>query len=184
MSRIPSEPKGGNTEVEESPHSGETGEEDLWCLPGSPEDEPDFLSPLPRAGPDERAQVAGWEKAQAAEALHLAQAAARTRRLAHIEASGLSWLSGDRIFLVRLGLWQAMRASAAGEDTAALKRSAWAIDRLSGGPGPGEEIAGFLGRHHESRIRPASDCPRVLCLLPLATGRDRSRGECYGGRGD
>lgn len=162
MNRNPSETKGGITEARESPHGGETGEEDLWFLPGPPEGEPDFLPPLPRAEPDERAQVAGWQKAQAAEALHLAQAAARLgalderlrrgpegwrHRLALIEASGLSWLSGDRITPDRLGLWQAMRASAAGEDTAALQRTAWAFRRLSGGPGPGADIAGFLGRH-------------------------------------
>ena len=162
MNRNPSETKGGITEAGESPYDGETGEEDLWFLPGPPEEEPDFLSPLPRAEPDERAQVAKWEQAQAAEALQLAQTAARfgalgerlrcgpegwRHRLALFEASELSWLTGDRISPDRLALWQAMRVSAAGEDTAALQRTAWAFRRLSGGPGPGADIAGFLGRH-------------------------------------
>ncbi|MFY0312692.1 hypothetical protein ACFMBG_22720 [Leisingera sp. D0M16] len=162
MKRSPSEAKGGIPDAGKSPYDGETGEEDLWFLPGPPEEEPDLLPPLPRAEADERAQVAKWERAQAAEALHLAQAAARfgalderlrrgpegwRHRLALFEASELSWLSGDRIPPDRLGLWLAMRASAAGEDTAALQRAAWAFRRLSGGPGPGADIAGFLGRH-------------------------------------
>ncbi|KIC21381.1 MULTISPECIES: helix-turn-helix domain-containing protein [unclassified Leisingera] len=162
MKPNPSETKGAAGAAADSPFDGETGEEDLWFLPGPPEEEVDFLPPLPRSDPDERAQIAGWEQAQAAEALHLAQAAVRfgalderlrrgpegwRHRLALTEASELSWLSGDRISADRLGLWQAMRISAAGEDTAALQHTAWALRRLSGGPGPGADIAGFLGRH-------------------------------------
>ncbi|UWQ35416.1 hypothetical protein K3555_22390 (plasmid) [Leisingera sp. M527] len=162
MKKSPFETKGAGIDAGEGPYDGKTGEKDLWFLPGPPEEETDFLPPLPRAEPDERAQVATWEQAQAAEALHLAQAAARfgalderlrrgpegwRHRLALVEASGLSWLSGDRISPDRLGLWQAMRVSAAGDDTAALQRTAWAFRRLAGGPGPGADIAGFLGRH-------------------------------------
>ena len=144
------------------PHDGRTGAEDLWFLPGPVEAEPDYLPPLPRTEPSERGQIAAWEKAEAGQAARLARVAARLgalddrllrgpagwkHRLALIEASELSWLTGDRVSVDRLGLWVAMRMGAAQDDTAALRRAAWAFRRLSGGPGPGAGLSGFLGRH-------------------------------------
>ena len=144
------------------PHDGQTEEEDLWFLPGPVEEEPDYLPPLPRTEPSERDQIAAWEKAEAGQAVRLARVAARLgalddrllrgpagwkHRLALIEASELSWLTGDRVSVDRLGLWVAMRMSAAQDDTAALRRTAWAFRRLASGPGPGAGLSGFLGRH-------------------------------------
>ena len=143
-------------------YDGETAEEDLWFLPGPLEDEPDLLAPLPRGEPDEHAQIEAWEQAQGTQALHLAQVAARFgaldqrlrlapqgwhHLLALMEASNLSWLAGGRVSVDRLGLWLAMRISASGDDTTSLQRAGWAFRRLSGGPGPEPDLAGFLNRH-------------------------------------
>lgn len=137
-------------------------EDDLWFLPGPIEEDAPDLSPLPRGEPSERAQIDDWTKAEAGQAARLAQVAMRfgalddrlTRgpqgwkhRLAMVEAARLSWLTGDRVSADRLGLWASMRISAASSDTAALQRAAWALRRLTGGPGPGGDLADFLGRH-------------------------------------
>lgn len=136
-------------------------EKDLWFLPGPPEDEPAYLLPLPRSEPGESAAVAAWAAAQAALSLQLARVAVRfgalddrlrrgpegwRHRLALAAAAELGWLVGEPVAVDRLGLWQAMRLSAASEDSGALERSAWAFRRLSGGPGPDADLARFLGR--------------------------------------
>jgi hypothetical protein len=154
------------------PYDGEATEEDLWFLPGPPEDKPDLLAPLPRGEPGEHDQIEAWEKAQGAQALHLAQVAARfgaldqrlrlapkgcRHRLALMEASNLSWLTGDRVSVDRLGLWQALRISASGDDTQALQRAGWAFRHLSGGPGPEPDLARFLNRREVEGEDPLSD---------------------------
>jgi hypothetical protein len=103
----------------QGPYDGETPEEDLWFHPGPPEEEPDGPSPLPRAGADEHAQIAAFEQAQGEQAAHLGRVSARLgalderlrrgpegwrHRLALIEASELSWLTGSRVSADRLGL--------------------------------------------------------------------------------
>ena len=127
---------------------------------------------MPRGEPGEHAQIEAWAQAQGAQARHLAQVAARfgaldqrlrlapegwRHRLALMEASNLSWLAGDRVSVDRLGLWQAMRISASGDDTTALQRAGWAFRRLSGGPGPEPDLAGFLNRHEVEGEDPLSD---------------------------
>lgn len=154
------------------PYDGETAEEDLWFLPGPFEDERDLLAPLPRGEPREHDQIEAWEQAQGVQALHLARVAARfgaldqrlrlapkgwRHRLALMEASNLSWLAGDRVSVDRLGLGQAMRISATGDDTTALQRAGWAFRHLSGGPGPEPDLAGFLNRHEVEGENPLSD---------------------------
>ncbi|MGY3439671.1 MULTISPECIES: hypothetical protein [unclassified Marinovum] len=147
-------------------------EEDLWFMPDQPDDEPDYLSPLPRADPDEREITLAWEAAQSVHARRVAHIAARfgalddrlkrapegwRHRLALLEASDLSWLSGDRVSVDRLGLWQTLRLSAADEDTSALQRAAWTFRRLSGGAGPDADLAAFLGRLDIAGDEPLSD---------------------------
>ena len=66
-------------------------------------------------------------------------------------------MSGDRISIDRLGLWQAMRLGATGEDTTDLQRSAWTFRRLSGGPGPEPDLASFLGRHEVEGVEPLTE---------------------------
>lgn len=41
----------------------ETAEANLWFLLGPPEDEPDFLPPLPRAEADETSVIDDWRRA-------------------------------------------------------------------------------------------------------------------------
>ncbi len=133
-------------------------EEDLWFLPGPPEDAPEDL---PTASSQAR-QLDDWRAAEAAHAAQLARVAGRLgalderlrrgpdgwrHRLALIEAAELSWFSGDRIGADRLALWVGLRLSGVQEDAGALARASWAVRRLSGGPGPERDLAQFLGRH-------------------------------------
>ena len=135
---------------------------DLWFLPGPPEEEHDFLPPLPRAEPDEASVIQDWRLAEAARASHLARTAARLgalddrllrgpkgwrHRLALMEAAELGWFAGARISPDRLALWIALRSGNADEDSPSMSKVGWAFRRLSGGPGPIADLAAFLGRH-------------------------------------
>lgn len=139
----------------------QSSEDDLWFLPCPIEEEPDYLSPGPRAEPRETEVLDDWRKAEAAHAARLARVAGRVgalddrlkrgpegwrHRLALIEAADLSWFAGDRIGLDRLALWISMRLSGVQEDTAALARVGWAVRRLTGGPGPETDLSAFLDR--------------------------------------
>ena len=145
----------------------EPREEDLWFLPGPITEEPDFLPPGPRVEPNEATILADWIQAEAGLAARLARVAARLgaldgrvrrgpegwrHRLALIEAADLSWFVGDRVTSDRLALWIALRLSGVQEDAAALARVGWAVRRLTGGPGPEANLAGFLGRHDPENI--------------------------------
>jgi hypothetical protein len=144
-----------------SEDSAATAEEDLWFLPGpmDEEDEGFQRSPLPKA-PTLRAELKDWVQAEADNAAQLARAAAvfgalddrlchasqgAALRLALLEASELSWLSGDRISVDRLALWHGLHLAGVQEDAQALTRTGWALRKLAGGPGP-EDMAWFLGR--------------------------------------
>lgn len=155
--------------IPDDPDADASADQDLWFIPGPIEEEPAFLAPLPRAEAGEGDQVAQWEQAQSQHALLLARVAARfgalderlrqgpkgwRQRLALVEASELSWLTGDRISVDRLGLWQAMRISSVEDDTQSLQRISWAMRRLSGGPGPNPDLSIFLGRHHAETLDP------------------------------
>ncbi len=138
-----------------------------WFLPGPIEDEPDDLPPGPRAEPRETAIVDDWRKAEADNAARLARVAGRLgalderlkrgpdgwrHRLALIEAADLSWFAGDRIGPDRLALWISMRLSGVQDDTAALSRVGWAVRRLTGGPGPEQDLSAFLDRRDPERL--------------------------------
>lgn len=157
--QAPTSPDGfifGLEEVEE------TSEADLWFLPGPIEEEPDVLPSGPRAQFWTPTLLDDWRKAEACHAARLAHVAGRLgalddrlqrgpegwrHYLALIEAAELSWFFGDRITPDRLALWTSLRLSGVQEDTAALTRAGWAVQRLSGGPGPEASLAEFLGRH-------------------------------------
>ncbi|MFA7432407.1 MAG: hypothetical protein WCZ72_01705 [Gemmobacter sp.] len=141
-----------------SPYPDGPDEADLWFLPGPVED--DDAPPLPRAEV-EGGVVAGWSRAEAANARALARLAQRfgalddrlargpagwRQRLALMEAAELGWLAGDRIGADRLALWLALRLGGVQADAQALGRVAWAVRRLTGGPGPEAGLAAFLGR--------------------------------------
>ena len=137
-------------------------ENDLWFLPGPIEEETHpFPSRRPEARPRETAVIDDWRKAEAANAARLARVAGRVgalddrlkrgpqgwhHRLALIEAANLSWFAGDRVGADRLALWVCMHLSGVQDDPAALSRAAWAARRLTGGPGPEENLSAFLDR--------------------------------------
>ena len=139
----------------------QTPDDDLWFLPGPVEDEPDDLLPGPRAVPRETVVLDEWRKAEAGNAARLARVAGRIgalddrlkrgaegigHRLALIEAADLSWFIGDRVGPDRLALWISMRLSGVQDDTGALVHVGWAVRRLTGGPGPEDDLSAFLDR--------------------------------------
>ncbi len=145
----------------------ERSEDDLWFLPGPMEVEPDYLPPGPRAELRETAVVDDWRKAEAGNAARLARVAGRIgalddrlhrgpegwrHRLALMEAADLSWFVGDRIGPDRLALWKSMRLSGVQDDTAALARVGWAVQRLTGGPGPEVDLSAFLDRRDPENL--------------------------------
>ena len=158
------------TGIEEAEHASE---DDLWFLPGPAEEEPDYLPPGPRAEPKENEVCGDWQRAEASCAARLARVAGRLgalddrlrrgpegwrHRLALIESAELSWLVGDRIGPDRLALWISMRLSGVQEDTSALARIGWAVRRLTGGPGPEDDLAAFLDRRDPESV-PDDDEP-------------------------
>jgi hypothetical protein len=139
----------------------EPREDDLWFLPGPIDEEPDDLPPGPRAELRETAIPDDWRKAEAGTAARLARVSGRLgalgerlrrgpagwrHRLALIEAADLGWAMGDRVAPDRLALWMSMRLSGVQEDMGTLARVGWAVRRLTGGPGPEEDLSAFLDR--------------------------------------
>ena len=142
-------------------------DDDLWFLPGPVEEEPDYLPPGPRAEATETSVVSDWVKAEAACAAGLARMAGRLgalddrlrrgpegwrHRLALLEAADLSWFVGDRVGPDRLALWISLRLSGVQDDNGALARLGWAVRRLTGGPGPEDDLSGFLDRRDPETI--------------------------------
>ncbi|GGE27246.1 hypothetical protein SAMN05421774_11316 [Gemmobacter megaterium] len=145
----------------------QASEDDLWFLPGPMDDEPDYLPPGPRAELRETEILDDWRKAEGGQAARLARVAGRVgalddrlkrgpegwrHRLALMEAADLSWHTGDRISQDRLALWISLRLSGVQDDTAALARVGWAVRRLTGGPGPEQDLAAFLDRRDPENI--------------------------------
>ncbi len=150
----------------------EAHEEDLWFLPGPLDEEPDDLPPGPRAEPPDTAGIEDWAKAESVHAARLARVAGRLgalddrllrgpegwrHRLALIEAANLSWFAGDRVSSDRLALWISMRLSGAQDDPNALARVGWAVRRLTGGPGPEDDLAAFLDRRDPENIEDSAE---------------------------
>ncbi|MDD7972247.1 hypothetical protein [Roseinatronobacter alkalisoli] len=144
------------------PYDRDGTTDDLWFLPGPPEDEPAFLPPGPAQEPTEASVLDEWTRAEAGHAARLARVAGRLgalderlkrgpagwrQRLALMEAADLSWINGGRVAPDRLALWVALRVSGVQDDTQALARLGWAVRRLGGGPGPEAGLPEFLGRH-------------------------------------
>jgi hypothetical protein len=51
-----------------------------------------------------------------------------------------------------LALWISLRLSSVQDDTAALARVGWAVRRLTGGPGPEQDLSAFLDRHDPENL--------------------------------
>jgi hypothetical protein len=157
---------------DDSEEAEKAADDDLWFLPGPMDQEPDYLPPGPRAEPHETSIIADWVQAEAGLAARLGQVAGRLgalddrlrrgpegwrHRLALVEAADLSWFAGDRVGPDRLALWISMRIAGAQDDTGVLARAAWAVRRLTGGPGPEAGLADFLDRRDPENIADASD---------------------------
>lgn len=142
-------------------------EDELWFLPSPVAADADDLPPGPRAEPRETAVLDDWRKAEAGHAARLARVAGRLgalderlkrgpegwrHRLALIEAADLSWFTGDRIGPDRLALWISLRLSGVQDNTTALARVAWAMRRLTGGPGPQVDLSAFLDRRDPENL--------------------------------
>lgn len=70
----------------------EAREDDLWFLPGSLEEEPDDLPPVPRAEPPDTAVIDDWAKAEGGHAARLARVRWMTGCCAARKAGGIDWL--------------------------------------------------------------------------------------------
>jgi hypothetical protein len=145
----------------------EASEGDLWFLPGPIDGYPVDLPPGPWAESRETSALDDWRKAEAGHAARLARVAGRLgalddrlqrgpegwrHRLALIEGAELSWFEGDRIGPDRLALWVALRLSGVQDDSAALVRVGWAVRRLTGGPGPEQDLSAFLDRRDPENL--------------------------------
>ena len=152
-------------ETPTSIYDQETEEEDLWFLPGPPEDMAPTDPPWRMARRGRGFDAREWRRAEAAQGRKLAQAAAafaalderfrgetsgQRRRLALMELAELSWADGTRLSVERIALHDMLRISTAGEDAQALENALWALKRLSGGPEPMDNLATFLGRKRVS----------------------------------
>jgi hypothetical protein len=146
----------------------EPDDSDLWFLP-EPEPEPQ-AAPLPRADQRPLFDPADWARAQASLSAELAALALRfgilherlrrlgqgaNERLAIRELSELSWWTGERIGVERLGLWLGQRSGGGLDESLALAQAGWAVRRLSMGLAPDAEgwrlgLARFLGHGEAS----------------------------------
>lgn len=142
-------------------------ESDLWFVPGPMEDGLDDMPPGQGVERREAEVLDAWRSAEAANAARLARVAGRLgalderlrrgpegwrHRLALIEAADLSWFEGDRIGPDRLVLWLSLRLSGVQDDTASLARAGWAVRRLTGGPGPEQDLSAFLDRRDPANL--------------------------------
>lgn len=152
-------------------------DDDLWFLPGPPDDAsdddlPPGAPPLPFAPRGALFDMGDWRRAQNGLAQPLADLAqvfgeldARLRlappgarsALALREAADLSWWTGDRLALDRLSLWCALRIGSTDDSEQALSRAGWAVRRLSGGADPAAGLAAFLDRPAEGAAEMAPD---------------------------
>jgi len=160
-----------NDPCEPDPYDRETVKPDLWFLPPADEAAPDLV-PLPRADRRPLFDPREWAAAQSALSARLTAVAVQfgalderlraapdgfRHRLALLEVAELSWWAGDRISAERLALWAALHLAGVQDDSQGLARAAWALRRLSGGPGPGADrdaLAGFLGRQGSDAAAP------------------------------
>lgn len=164
MAKLPDQPDVGPRSLYDADPAAES---DLWFLP-APADSPGMIEVHDTQSLGS-ARTAPWREAQAALVLPLARTAAlfgaldarlsresggARQRLALLEAAEISWLAGERITTDRLALWIGLRAGATEEDAPALARAAWAVRRLSGGPGPGREPAGIAAFLDRQEVQP------------------------------
>ncbi len=174
----------GMSDPPQSLYDSEPDEDDLWFIPGPPEDLDPAALPFQLTRP-EAEDPRAWEKAEAGLGRDLAGAAAAVARLdealarlpqalprlAMAEAAALSWADGDRVTPDRLALYAARRLSAAEPDFRAIARADWARGRLLSKGDPADARA-FLGRisdtcdDHEATLL-AQEWTRVVGVVDL-----------------
>lgn len=150
-------------------------EQDLWFLPGPPEDAAPTDPPWPVAPREASLDPAVWRMAEASEyraLLDAAQAVARFGERLRAAPDGLAarlalmsvaaTLRGEGLWLgpEQIALYRALRLGA-GDAARDLARAAWGLRRLETGADPGEGLHGFLGRSdvHDPRAAPGDDRP-------------------------
>ena len=138
----------------------ETSEEDLWFLPGDPEDRAPTDLPLPSSKRRLRIERDEWIAAEGELGRNLADAAsslgrlderfrhtpAAQRRLAIQSAGAALEMQGDWLPSEELALYLAFRTGA-GEQGHTLSQADWSIRRLLGDLDPRGDLNGYLGRH-------------------------------------
>lgn len=138
----------------------DTAEEDLWFLPGDPEDRAPTDMPLPMARQRRSFRAEDWLKAEAGAGRDLARASAafarfdeRLRqfpegaaRIAVLCASAALEAQGDWIPAEKLALYLALREGTS-DEAPEYRAADWAVRRLTGGLDPSDDLRGFLGRH-------------------------------------
>ncbi len=134
-------------------------EEDLWFLPGPPEDSAPTDLPWPMAHQGAVFEPRDWLRAEQANARGLVAAASAfarldermrrapkgvSQRLAQDEAVQLLWAEGARLEREKLALYHVLREGAL-DEARALAAGDWAVRRLTGGLSP-DDLGAFLGR--------------------------------------
>ncbi|MDO5640873.1 MAG: hypothetical protein Q4G26_00595 [Paracoccus sp. (in: a-proteobacteria)] len=150
---------------------------DLWFLPGPPDDD---TPPLPRADRHALVDPADWTRAQAALPLKLAAAAqalgaldavlmddpGMIRRLAITEVGAMLWAAGTPLPREEIG--RDLMAGRASSDRQIMAKARWALRRLEGQSDPAD-LRGFLGLH---RVGDAAGTPRSTGAEFDAAARD------------
>lgn len=144
-------------------------EEDLWFLPGPPQNSAPTDPPWGIVDRTPLFTPKDWLKAEAGLGRELARAAAafaaldeRLRgspkglgqRLALQEITGMIWVMGARIPVERIALYEVLRLSSTGDDVRELSAASWGLRRLASGQraavgftaGSPEDLRVFLGR--------------------------------------
>ena len=138
-------------------------EADLWFAVSYETDDLDIspFAPLPRANDREYGRTDDWRTAEREHMIQIARVAQRLgalddrlgrgpagwgERLAMMEASALSWFTGQRVPFDKLSLWLVLRMGSVEFEDMSLSKTAWAYSRLATGPGPELELAEFLAR--------------------------------------
>lgn len=144
-------------------------EDELWFLPGPPEDVAPTDMPLPVADRRVLFEPRDWQRAEATQGRGLANAAAAfarldarmnsqlivrgiapgsvgfSKRLGLVEVSAWLWAQGDWVEVEKIALYSLLRESSL-HDAQILSAADWATRRLQGAGVP-DDLGAFLGRH-------------------------------------
>ena len=136
-------------------------DDDLWFLPGPPEDVAPTDIPLPVADRRVLFEPRDWLRAEVTQSRGLVRAAAAfarldarmnprliagfSKRLGLVEVSAWLWAQGDWVEVEKIALYGLLRESSL-HDAQILSTADWAIRRLQGA-GVSDDLGAFLGRH-------------------------------------